>query len=75
MRWVMFSHGKYIILLDADNPTNAQTIMSIVKHLRRGYDIIVGSRAHRLSVLNSPSSLPRGAQRRVFNRFVKLLLM
>ena len=73
MRGVMFSHGRYIILLDADYPTNAQTIMNIVKHLKKGYDIIVGSRAHRLSVLNPPSPPLRVALRRVFNRFVRLL--
>ena len=73
MRGVMFSRGRYIILLDADYPTNAQTIMNIIEHLRRGYDIIVGSRTHRLSVLHPPSSPLRVALRRIFNRFVRLL--
>lgn len=73
MRGVMFSHGKYIILLDADYPTNAQTIMNIVEHLRRGYDIIVGSRAHRFSILDPPAPPLRMALGRVFNRIVKLL--
>jgi len=73
LRGVMFSHGRYIILLDADYPTNAQTIMNIVEHLRRGYDIIIGSRAHRLSILDPPASPLRVAIGRVFNRIVRLL--
>ena len=73
LRGVMFSHGRYIILLDADYPTGAQTIMNIVKYLRRGYDVIIGSRAHKLSILDPPPPPLRVALRRVFNRIVRLL--
>ena len=73
LRGVTFSHGRYVILLDADYPTNAQTIMNIVKYLRRGYDIIIGSRAHKLSILDPPPPPLRVALRRIFNRIVRLL--
>ena len=73
LRGVKFSHGRYIILLDADYPTNAQTIMNIVKCLKRGYDIIIGSRFHRLSILDPPAPLLRVVMGRVFNMIVRLL--
>ncbi|RJS88768.1 glycosyltransferase [Candidatus Bathyarchaeota archaeon] len=73
LRGVKFSHGRYIILLDADYPTNAQTIINIVKCLKRGYDIIIGSRAHRLSILDPPAPPLRVAMGRVFNMIVRLL--
>jgi len=73
LRGVMFSHGRYIILLDADYPTNAQTIMNIVNYLRKGYDVIIGSRAHRLSILDPPAPLLRVVMGRVFNMMVRLL--
>ena len=73
LRGVMFSHGRYIILLDADYPTNAQTIMKIIKYLKRGYDVIIGSRAHRLSILDPPAPLLRVVIGRVFNMIVRLL--
>jgi len=73
LRGVMFSHGRYIILLDADYPTNAQTIMKIVKYLERGYDVIIGSRAHRLSILDPPAPPLRVIMGRAFNMIVRLL--
>ena len=73
LRGVTFSHGRYIILLDADYPTNAQTIMNIVKYLRKGYDVIIGSRAHRLSILDPPAPLLRVVMGRIFNMIVRLL--
>jgi len=73
LRGVMFSHGRYIILLDADYPTNAQTIMNIVNYLRKGYDVIIGSRAHRLSILDPPAPPLRVVMGRVFNMMVRLL--
>jgi len=73
LRGVMHSRGRYVILLDADYPTNAETLINIVKHLRRGYDIVVGSRAHELSVLDPPAPPLREAMGRVFNSIVRLL--
>ncbi len=73
LRGVMFSHGRYIILLDADYPTNAQTIMNIVNYLRKGYDVIIGSRAHWLSILDPPAPPLRVVMGRVFNMIVRLL--
>ena len=70
---VMHSRGKYVILLDADYPTNAETLINIMKHLRRGYDVVVGSRAHELSVLDPPAPSLREAMGRVFNSIVRLL--
>jgi len=73
LRGVTHSRGKYVILLDADYPTNAETLINIVKHLRKGYDVVVGSRAHELSVLDPPAPPLREAIGRVFNAIVRLL--
>jgi len=73
LRGVMHSRGKYVILLDADFPTNAETLLKIVKYLRKGYDIVVGSRAHKLSILDPPAPPLREAIGRIFNLIVRLL--
>jgi len=73
LRGITHSRGKYVILLDADYPTNAETLINIVKHLRKGYDVVVGSRAHELSVLDPPAPPLREAMGRVFNSIVRFL--
>jgi len=67
------SRGKYVILLDADFPTNADTIINEIKYLRVGYDVVIGSRAHKLSTLDPPAPPLREALGRVFNTIARLL--
>ncbi|RLI11686.1 hypothetical protein DRO35_04635 [Candidatus Bathyarchaeota archaeon] len=70
---VEHSQGRYVILLDADYPTDADTIIKIVKYLRMGYDLVIGSRAHKLSVLDPPPPPLRKAIGRVFNLLFRIL--
>jgi len=73
LRGAFRSRGKYIILLDADFPTNADTIINEIKYLRAGYDVVIGSRAHESSILDPPAPPLREALGRVFNTIVRLL--
>ncbi|MCD6593818.1 hypothetical protein J7L00_07055, partial [Candidatus Bathyarchaeota archaeon] len=56
-----------------DYPTDADTIIKIVKYLRMGYDLVIGSRAHELSILDPPPPPLRKVIGRIFNLIVRLL--
>jgi len=73
LRGVEHSRGKYIVLLDADFPSNADSIERIIESLRQGYDLVLGSRAHALSVLDPPAPPIRQALGRVFNSIVRVV--
>jgi len=73
LRGVLSSRGRFVLLLDADFPSNFDSLVTIVKHLRSGYDVVVGSRAHRLSRLDPPPPVLRQAIGRVFNSIVRIL--
>jgi len=73
LRGAFHSRGKYVILLDADFPTNADTIINEIKYLKAGYDVVIGSRTHESSILDPPSPPLREAMGRVFNAMVRLL--
>ena len=73
LRGAFHSRGEYVVLLDADFPTDAKTIIDVIKYLRAGNDVVIGSRTHKLSVLNPPSPPLRDALGRVFNAIVRLL--
>ncbi|MCD6089053.1 glycosyltransferase family 2 protein [Candidatus Bathyarchaeota archaeon] len=73
LRGVEHSRGRYVILLDADYPTDADTIIKIVKYLRMGYDLVIGSRAHELSILDPPPPPLRKVIGRIFNLIVRIL--
>lgn len=66
------SDGKYIILLDADFPTNTNTIIAIVNYLKSGYDLVLGSRIHKLSKLDPPLPIHRRLLSFVFNVFIRI---
>ncbi len=74
LKGVKYSSGRYIVLLDADFPTNTETIEKIIGYLDEGFDIVAGSRVHKLSVLDPPAPPLREAMGRVFNGIVRLLL-
>ena len=73
LRGAFHSRGEYVVLLDADFPTDAKTIINVVKNLRAENDVVIGSRTHKLSVLDPPSPPLRDALGRVFNAIVRLL--
>jgi len=73
LRGAFHSRGEYVVLLDADFPTNADTIINVVKNLKAGYDVVIGSRTHKLSVLDPGAPPLREAMGRVFNAIVRLL--
>ncbi len=73
LRGAFHSHGKYVILLDADFPTNVSTIINEIKYLKAGYDVVIGSRTHESSILDPPAPPLREAMGRVFNTIVRLL--
>lgn len=41
--------GKYIFFMDADMSTELQSLLIGVEQLEKGYDIVIGSRYHKLS--------------------------
>ena len=73
LRGAFHSRGEYVVLLDADFPTDTKTIINVIKNLKAGNDIVIGSRTHKLSVLDPPSPPLRDALGRVFNTIVRLL--
>jgi dolichyl-phosphate beta-glucosyltransferase len=75
LRGAFHSRGEYVILLDADFPTNTATVLNVTNYLRSGYDVVIGSRTHKLSILDPPAPPLREAIGKVFNAIVRLLFV
>ena len=61
----------YVIFMDADLSNDIDYIGCIIKGLREGYDLIIGSRAHRDSIVKRP--ILRAMASRCFNFLVRIL--
>lgn len=56
---MLLARGKYRVFTDADNSTSIDHFHAMLPHFEAGYDVVVGSRAIRGSVLEPPQPFHR----------------
>lgn len=71
------ARGKIIFFMDADLSTDLSCVTSFIEYFNKHpeADILIGSREHRLSVLNVSQNPMRRSMGRTFNLFVRLLVL
>lgn len=72
---IMNSGGSYVLFSDADLSTPIGETDNLFSHIDQGYDIVIGSRSIKGSDVRVPQARHREAMGKIFNFFVKLLLM
>lgn len=70
---VLAASGQYILFSDADLSTPVREVRKLLKALREGYDIAIGSRASRTTKILKRQPLYRICLGKTFNKFVQLL--
>jgi glycosyltransferase involved in cell wall biosynthesis len=68
------ARGTYVVFTDADLSTPPSELAPALRHLERGADVVIGSRALPGSRLPIPQPLPRRLTGRIFNLAVRILL-
>ena len=70
---MLASSGKYRLFTDADNSTSIEHFSKMQPFLEQGYDIVIGSRALRESVIAVPQSLFKRLLGKAGNLFIQLV--
>lgn len=70
---MLASSGKYRLFTDADNSTSIEHFSKMQPFLEQGYDIVIGSRALRESVIAVPQSLFKRLLGKAGNLFIQLI--
>lgn len=70
---MLASSGKYRLFTDADNATSIEHFSKMQPFLEQGYDIVIGSRALRESVIAVPQSLFKRLLGKAGNLFIQLV--
>lgn len=72
---ILNSKGEYLLFTDADLSTPIEELDKLFKYIDAGYDIVIGSRAVMDSDVKVRQPWRREKMGKVFNFFIKLLLM
>lgn len=70
---MLASSGNYRLFTDADNSTSIEHFSKMLTFLEQGYDIVIGSRALRESVIAVPQSLFKRLLGKAGNLFIQLV--
>ena len=70
---MLAASGQYILFSDADLSTPVREVRKLLKALRGGYDIAIGSRACRTTKILKRQPLYRICMGKTYNKFVQLL--
>jgi len=74
-RGILAARGDYILFTDADLSTPIKELNNLFDCMEEGYDIVIGSRGVKESIIKIHQPWYRERMGRIFNFFVKLLLM
>lgn len=66
------AQGSYILFTDADNSTSIDEIKKLLPYVESQYDIAIGSRSMKGSVITQRQSLIRQTMGKIFNRIVRV---
>lgn len=72
---VLNSKGHYILFIDADLSTPISELEKFIKYVKKGYDVVIGSRGLYDSQLIVRQPWYRESMGRIFNLFVKNFLL
>ena len=72
---ILNSNGEYLLFTDADLSTPIEDVDKLLKEISKDYDIVIGSRALKDSAVMVHQSCYREFMGKVFNFFVKTLLI
>lgn len=72
---IINSKGEYVLFTDADLSTPIEELDKLFKYIDTGYDIVIGSRSTKGSDVKIHQPLYREWMGKIFNFFVKLLLL
>jgi len=67
--------GDYHVFVDADNATSFHHILDFIDYIKHGYDVVIGSRYVRGSVIIKKQSILRIIFSRLGNLIIQLLLL
>ena len=67
--------GEYRLFMDADNSTSVDQFENMIPHLENGYDVVIGSRAHKDSKLTPPQGFLRQVLGKGGNLIIQLLVL
>lgn len=70
---MLAANGKYRLFTDADNSTSIEHFSKMQPFLEQGYDVVIGSRALRESVIAVPQSLFKRLLGKAGNLFIQLV--
>ncbi|MCM8795547.1 MAG: glycosyltransferase family 2 protein [Candidatus Omnitrophica bacterium] len=72
---VLLSKGEFVLFTDADLSTPIEEIDKLLPYIRKGYDVVIGSRALKDSSLLIRQPWYRENMGKIFNLFVQVLIM
>jgi len=67
--------GRYRLFMDADNSTSIDHFDKMIPHFENGYDVVIGSRAHKQSKLTPPQSILRRLLGKGGNLIIQALVL
>ncbi|MEI8344979.1 MAG: dolichyl-phosphate beta-glucosyltransferase [Candidatus Omnitrophota bacterium] len=74
-RGMLAAQGRYVLLTDADLSTPIKEVDKLLLRLESGFDVAIGSRAHKEPDCDVRQTLKRRISGRVFNFFVQRLVL
>lgn len=72
---MLLAQGKIRLFMDADNATSVDQFDKMIPYFNEGYEVVIGSRAHRESRSDPPQPLYRQIPGKLGNLFIQLLLL
>jgi dolichyl-phosphate beta-glucosyltransferase len=72
---MLHARGEYILFSDADLSTPIEEVEKLLQWIRNGYDIAIASRGLAESVIQARQPWYRETMGKIFNKFVRFLLM
>jgi dolichyl-phosphate beta-glucosyltransferase len=71
---VLAAHGQIIGFIDADNKTPFTEFEKFMPYFRQGYEVVIGSRGHRESIIEQSQPLYRRLGSKVFAIYMHLVV-
>jgi dolichyl-phosphate beta-glucosyltransferase len=72
---MLSAKGKIRLFTDADNSTSVDQFGKMMPFFKSGFDVVIGSRSHKGSVLDPPQAWYRQIPAKLGNLFIQLLLL